>query len=188
MCDQKYFSDNVQASDAVLCRNNAPLFTYGCLVWNKGLIPVSQSDELAGDKFIGSLCSDIFITQRDRHSTGHGKVHYGTIEIDDLRNYATGEGASHKIVRKMLEDPKNEGVIENLNDFKSILKEEAVNRGVSCGVVHCMTFHKSKGLEFDNVWVIAYDEFKGKIDEQFTEDQMLQERNAEYIAFTRARV
>lgn len=58
-CDANYFAENVKPNDAVLCRNNGPLFKYGCALWLKGFKPTSPQDAEPGQSFIQKLLADI---------------------------------------------------------------------------------------------------------------------------------
>ena len=69
-----------------------------------------------------------------------------------------------------------------MEDYRSSMKEKEPEDGVAL-----MTFHASKGLEFETVFVIDLVEGSVPSHRAKTEEQIEEERRALYVAMTRAK-
>ncbi len=72
--------------------------------------------------------------------------------------------------------------LEVMEEYRSSLKEKEPDDGVNL-----MTFHSSKGLEFDTVFIIDLVEGSVPSNRAKTEEEIEEERRALYVAMTRAK-
>lgn len=81
--------------------------------------------------------------------------------------------------------PENIAVLHRNNmqpwEFSHLLRDKGIDG------VRLMTFHRSKGLEFSEVWIIDADEGVTPDIKAVTDEEMEEERRVFYVAMTRAR-
>jgi hypothetical protein len=168
-------------NDMIICRNNAPLvkLTYSLL---KDRIPCKMLGRDIG-KGIASLIR---------------KLKARTIPelVNKLDTWADHEKA--KIKRKHEDasvdhiDDRYESVMTFIDNTKAGTPEGIVAEIETMfaeentkGIVRLSSVHKCKGLEADNVYILNRDLFDKARGRAKTPDQVQQERNVEYVAYTR---
>jgi superfamily I DNA/RNA helicase len=177
-----YSASFFEATDAVLCRNSAPLisFAYGLISRGKGF------------NFLGRDIGKNLINLITK---------IGGKSLDDFR--ARMEVWYEREFMKLSEAGKNDKaaaiddqynsinvIIDNLNEGNQSVKGivDAINalfeERKSGNVMTLCTVHKSKGLEWKRVFILARDKMPSKFAKQ--EWQKIQENNIIYVAFTRA--
>lgn len=157
----------LQLGDAIICRNNAPLFSMAIKMIKAGLAP-----ELAGRDLAKPLAK--VLTKLGKPATTSVKA-LETLEAWKKKELARARaGAESRIhdqaacLRCILDQTKTVG------DAKAYL-EHILNRD---GRIYLMTGHKAKGLEFNRVWFL--DQFLCKI-------KYGQDANLKYVIETRAK-
>ena len=163
----KWDEDTVPQTAAIICRNNAPLFSmairllkngrYPQIIGNdigKGLMKIMRkfgNEAMSRDEVMGSI--DLWEAQKLAKTRAVGKVHD---QASCMRVFA------------------NHG--ENLGQAIAY----AEHLFASQGPIQMMTGHKSKGLEFDTVFFLDQDLLR-------LEDGGEQEKNLKYVIQTRAK-
>lgn len=161
----KWSSSDLRQGDAIICRNNAPLFRAALRLLRAGLFPeLSASDVtksiLGTMKKLGKpsipaaeaeLALTAWVEQREKKDKNTSRVH-------DIA----------ESIRVFLEDAAT--LADAISRFDQI-----VSQG---GKIKLMTGHKSKGLEFDRVFFLDRDLCKKGKD---------QDNNVRYVIETRAR-
>ena len=154
----------IRDGDAIICRNNAPLFSMAIQLIRAGLNPeLSSGDILAGLEAIfkklgkSSLSSEEALLACEAHFTALATKKKNKAQLRDMR----------ECVELFLRERPTLG---EAHAFFSSIAQRA-------GRIKLMTGHKSKGLEFDRVW--------------FLDRHLLrkdgQDRNLRYVIETRAR-
>lgn len=159
--DAELLGDN----GVILCRNNAPLFNLAMKLLVAGLMP-----EIVGNNIGKSLIK----TMRK----------LGPLEMTREQVFAELE----KWTSEKLEKSRNKGAILDQSACMRVFIEQgktlddaityAEHLFSRAGNIKMMTGHKSKGLEFENVFIL--DEFLLRKDSS-------QDRNLRYVMITRAR-
>lgn len=157
--------DEFPADATILCRNNAPLFHMAMILLRNGRYP-----ELVGADIGKAL---IKIMKKLGDSSMDSKM-----SLDALDFWKQDKLAKTR-------DP---GKIHDQYECMRLFLEEASTLGgaiayaerlmASAGGIKLMTVHKSKGLEFDNVYIL---------DRHLINLQRSQDRNLLYVAMTRAK-
>lgn len=158
---------DIELKDAIICRNNAPLFSIAIKLIEAGKLP-----EIAGRDLAAPL---------KKIMKGLGKDNQLSLAaIDALNDWEAAQlkrardGAKGQIrdkaqcVRIMLEKTKT------LGDAVAYL-DHLLSRD---GRIYLMTGHKSKGLEYDNVFFL---------DQQLCRVEKDQDANIKYVISTRAK-
>ena len=105
--------------------------------------------------------------------------------LDEMIEMGVPNPRSHKKYLKLLEDIK---VIQKVADNYSTMQEvsDILDRIFSDkeSGIKLMTMHKAKGLENDKVFIVRMDLIPSKYAK--TDEQLQQEKNLLYVAFTRA--
>lgn len=155
---------DIQQGDAILCRNNAPLFACAIELLRAGLNPeLASGDIIAGlDKIFKKLGkpstpSEDALVSLDTHIEGLMKKRKNKAQLRDMQN----------CIGLFLRERPTLG--EAMAFFSQITQQ--------AGRIKLMTGHKSKGLEFDRVWILNKDLLSPKG----------QDRNLRYVMETRAR-
>lgn len=159
--------DDLELGDAIICRNNAPLFSLGIK-----LIEADKLPEIAGRDIAASL-------KKIMKKLG-GKAVKREIAIAALDDW------KEKELKRARDGAKN-GIHDRYNCIRIFLDktetlgdaqfylDSLLNR---TGRTHLMTGHKSKGLEFDNVWFL---------DQHLCNLNYEQDANIKYVIETRAK-
>lgn len=154
----------IQDGDAIICRNNAPLFSMAIQLIRAGLNPELSSGDILANletvfKKLGkpTLSQAEALASLDAHFTALATKKKNKAQLRDMK----------ECLELFLRERDTLG--EATSFFRSIMDRT--------GRIKLMTGHKSKGLEFDRVWLL---------------DQKLlgkegQDRNLRYVMQTRAR-
>ena len=163
----RWSASDIQLGDAIICRNNAPLFSMAIKMIEAGHLP-----ELSGRDLAGPLKKIL---------TGLGKP-------KDLRIQAIQALGQWRDKEKKRAREGAVGAIEDKHDCLLVILERTQTLGDAVaylehllsreGRVYLMTGHKSKGLEFDRVWFL--DSNLCRIDRD-------QDANIKYVIETRAK-
>lgn len=173
------------AGDFVLCRNTRPLIS----LWYEFTV-LGKKSYIKGDETKKELLKLVESVSEKNIEDGlshldyklqclHEKVLQQGLEPE--KNYSYCNFMEQiECIRILIE--KSDDVC-NMSDLYSIL--ENVFSGDNSEKICLMTMHKSKGLESDNVYIIRLDLLPSRYAQ--TEEQLLQEKNLKYVAFTRAK-
>lgn len=165
---------------AVICRNNAPLFKFALHMLRAGR-PV---------KLYGSDLEKSLVKLLRKMGDGNAKQKEVLLAIDD---WQAAEEAKARESRKAAISDRAEclRVFAEFGETLSAAVAYAEAIFAADGTIHCMTGHKSKGLEFDTVfhlnsWMIP-SKFARRSAEDGDETQLSQELNLRYVITTRAK-
>lgn len=158
---------DIELGDAIICRNNAPLFRMAIRMIEAGQLPELSGRDLAGPlkKILSSLGKpkDLKIQALSALDQWKGK------ELTRAREGARGAiEDKYECLRVIIEKTKTLG--DAIAYLEHLLSRE--------GRVYLMTGHKSKGLEFERVWFL--DQHLCRIDRD-------QDANIKYVIETRAK-
>ena len=157
-------SSTILDGDAIICRNNAPLFRMAL-----ELLKVGRFPELGSDNIVkGLLAAMKKFGPRSLESP---------LAMEELRGWEAAQKVRSKNPKRVTDQAACIAVFiqatSNLGEAMSFLQEITSRKGR----IKLMTGHKSKGLEFDRVF--------------FLDQQLLrpagQDRNLRYVIQTRAR-
>lgn len=157
-------ADLLQPGDAIICRNNAPLFGLALKLMQAGLYP-----ELASGDIVKGLLALMKKLGKPKDSTDSARAN-----LEDLfeglkkKNKNAGRLADQKECIRIFLD-----AADTLGEAMAKL-EEVTSR---TGTVKLMTGHKSKGLEFNRVFFL----------DQHLLSKEGQDPNIRYVIITRAR-
>lgn len=177
----------IQEGDMVLCRNTRPLIS----VYLDLLRAEKKASIIGKETEKGLLALLSGFEGSDTTSECYNK-------LDEILD-RVGGGLTAKGIVNPTNHPKYVRVLEQVEILKiifslknSIFEVEKFIESVfdeSRDGVRLMTIHKSKGLENDRVFVIEVFEGKQLIPSPYavTPDQLIQERNLRFVAYTRAR-
>ena len=184
--------EEIQDGDMVLCRNNAPLLQLYCELTKLGK-PAYIRGKDVGSTFI-KLIQGTKETELNKNLENVGvfsKLYDGLInEIDTVMkryNITLDMAVEDETVSKLYDqiqaldaisyDMKtSDELIEKINSLFSDKK----NKGIELS-----TIHKAKGLEANNVFICCPSLMPAKSAKE--EWELEQERNLEYVAYTRAK-
>lgn len=160
-------ASDIEIGDAIICRNNAPLFSMAIKLIENGQLPEIAGRDIAGPlkKILNSLGKpkDLKAMVIDALDQWKGK------EMRRAREGAKGSiEDKYYCLRVIIEKTKTLG--DAIAYLEHLLSRE--------GRVYLMTGHKSKGLEFDRVWFL--DQHLCRIDRD-------QDANIKYVIETRAK-
>lgn len=156
-CDQLYFLDNVQGGDAVLARTNDALGDYACYVYSRGLCPAFIKDSKRGSIFISKICDAIITFYRKKCEQNGRKFFIRNIDQQIIKLFTEEPNSAIAMTVKQVLRVDAEA-IDNLVDFQACLSQRLEEIPLDKNVWF-MTVHASKGLEYDNVWFVRYDDF-----------------------------
>jgi len=158
---------DISPGDAILCRNNAPLFNMAIRLIRDGHLP-----ELSGVD-IGKQLKKVMkkLGKPQMHTKGalHALDAWKEGELARAREGAKGNIHDKATCIEVILE-QNETLGDAMAYLDHLLQRE--------GRVYLMTGHKSKGLEFDRVWFL--DQHLCRIDRD-------QDANIKYVAETRAK-
>ncbi len=140
---EKWSADQIQDGDAIICRNNAPLFTMAIKMIEAGQLPEIAGRDLAGPlkKILQGLGKPLDLQVQAINALDQWKEK----ELARAREGAKGlVHDKYECLRVIIEKTKT------LGDAIAYL-EHLLSRD---GRVYLMTGHKSKGLEFNRVWFL----------------------------------
>jgi len=161
---QFWSSNDIADGDAIICRNNAPLFSMAIALIKAGRNPELSSGDIVAQiekvmKKLGpaSRTRDEALLALESHMEELRKKKKHKARLDDLED----------CIKVLLRQGETLG--QALAFFQAILAR--------AGRIKLLTGHKSKGLEFDRVWFL---------DRHLLSDEG-QDRNVKYVIETRAR-
>jgi len=158
---------DLKNGDAVICRNNAPLFSLAIkLLQNKQLPRIAGRDVGAPVvKLMKKLGKPSMLSAAAVEAVNEW-------EIKELKRARAGAGGNVRdkaeVIRIMLRETKTLG--DAIDYLEYLLKRD--------GRIDLMTGHKSKGLEFDKVWFL---------DQHLCNLDYEQDQNLKYVIETRAK-
>lgn len=159
--------EEIQEGDAIICRNNAPLFRMAIRMIEHGLLP-----EISGRDIAGPLKKILTNLGKPKDLRAIAISALDNWKSKELRRAREGaEGAIHDkydCLRVILD--KTETLGDAIAYLEHLLSRE--------GRVYLMTGHKSKGLEFDRVWFL---------DPHLCRLEYEQDKNLKYVIETRAK-
>ena len=159
--------DDIKDGDAIICRNNAPLFSVALHLLEAGRLP-----EIVGRDLSKPLIKILSKLGKDKMPRAAALEALKDWEANQLRRAREGaRGGIHDraaCLRIMIDKTKT------LGDAKAYLTH-LMNRD---GRIYLATGHKSKGLEYDNVFFL--DAFLCRIEKG-------QDANIKYVIETRAK-
>jgi len=159
---------DIQPNDAIICRNNAPLFRMAIKLIRAGHLP-----EIAGRDIAAPLTK--IMEKLSKNKKIHNKEsHRLLIEWRDKQLEKVREGAASSIHDKYECISIILDQTETLSDAIAYLKH-LLSRD---GRIRLMTGHKAKGLEFPRVWFL---------DPQLCNQKYEQDLNLKYVIETRAK-
>lgn len=159
--------DELTLGDAIICRNNAPLFSMAIKMIENDLLPEIAGRDLAAP--LNKIMSKLGKPKLEQLAAIDALTAWRDKQLTRARDGA--KAAIHDkyhCIRILLERT------ETLGDAIAYLKH-LLNRE---GRIHLMTGHKSKGLEFDNVWFL---------DPGLCQVGKDQDANIKYVIETRAK-
>lgn len=159
--------NDLRDGDAVVCRNNAPLFSLAFRLLENDQLPVIAGKDIAAPlkKIMQKLGNKIMSTDEANKELGKWEAH----QLNRARDGAkSGIRDRAECIRIMLSRTKTLG--DAIHYLDHLLERD--------GRIQLMTVHKSKGLEFSNVWFL--DQHLCRIDRD-------QDANLKYVAETRAK-
>jgi DNA helicase II / ATP-dependent DNA helicase PcrA len=178
-------SDEIKPGDMVLCRNNKPLVKM-CLKFFRE----KRKASIRGLEFGNELISMI-------KQTGHTNKVVSAVKLDKnldtqfnrLKSFGVVKPEKTNLYRNTLEKIQiiKDDVFPEVNDTKEAITliEHIFNERNEQNKIMLSTIHKAKGLEADRVHIACKQLMPSKFAN--TEEEKLQERNLEYVAYTRAK-
>jgi len=160
-------ADDLELGDAIICRNNAPLFSLAIKLIEEGKLPEIAGRDMAAPlkkvmKKLGSL-------SQPRLAALDALAEWKEKELRRARNGAKGRiHDMAECIEIFLE--KTETLGDAIAYLDHLLARD--------GRIYLMTGHKSKGLEFDNVFFL---------DQQLCNMEQEQDQNLKYVIETRAK-
>ena len=181
------FLDKVGKGDVILCRLNRHLVTLFFKFIKKGIkAKIEGKDQVSGLMWIAaqfgkgkSLTKIVDLVEEYKEERVH--------KLNEKRNFVAAEAISDKvdclvaIIEYLISQGRN--TLKDLKDQLTEMFGDNVDRS-QC-VVLCSA-HKSKGLEWDNVYILGYSQFMphSKAEKEW---ELQQEYNLMYVAVTRAK-
>lgn len=174
-----YSPDDFSPSDAVLCRNTAPLITLAF-----GFIQRGVGVHVLGREIGAGLVAIIRACKTDDIKELEAKlITRRSREVAKAR--ATGSGASVAAIEDKYDCLniflQNEDTVDDLCDAILSLFDDSAK-----GLLTLSTIHKAKGLEWDKVFLL---DFHALLPSKWATQpwQQAQEKNLQYVAVTRAK-
>ena len=169
-------------SEAVLCRNTKPLFDVYAYLAGKGI-----SSYIKGKDFGQEL---IKLLKKYRGENPFTTAMQLDNYLSDIENSLFGVGVSKpKLTKKYIAEYEKviiiKKVLANTNSVSDSIKKLTTIFTEKGKGIPLMTIHKSKGLEFDSVFVVRNDLLPSKYAE--TKDEIIQERNLDWVLRSRAK-
>lgn len=164
---REWSSEDIQPGDAIICRNNAPLFSMAIKMIEVGLLPEIAGRDIAGP--LKKVMKKLGKPLMPRIAALDALQDWQNRELQRARAGAKGQVHDKaQCIRIMLEKTKTLG--DAIAYLDHLLQRD--------GRIHLMTGHKSKGLEFDNVFFL---------DSHLCNVKHEQDGNVKYVIETRAK-
>lgn len=158
---------DLELGDAIICRNNAPLFSMAIRLIEAGLMPEIAGRDLAAP--LKKIMSKLGKPLDPRDMALSSLSRWEEKELKRARDGARGAVRDKAAcIRIMIEKTRTLG--DAIAYLEHILSRD--------GRIYLMTGHKSKGLEFDRVWFL---------DQQLCNIEHAQDANIKYVIETRAK-
>jgi len=176
----RYEVSSFSSEDAILCRNTAPLVSFAYSFISKG-VPVNMLGRDIGAglvSFIKSFKTNSISDLEDKMEEWYQK------QVDNASkngNEQKLESANDKVesIKIFIEQVIGDSVTNLISCIEDLFSDD-VN-----GNITLATVHKSKGLEWNNVFILDKNRFFPKWAKK--EWMKIQERNIVYVAVTRAK-
>lgn len=160
-------AEEISDGDAIICRNNAPLFAMAIKLIQQDRLPVIAGRDIGAPliKIMKKLGKPLMISGAALEAVQTWQDR----EVKRARDGAVGSIKDKaEVIRIMLRRTKTLG--DAIAYLEHLLARE--------GRIHLMTGHKSKGLEFDQVWFL---------DQHLCNPKYEQDLNLKYVIETRAK-
>lgn len=175
--------NEVQINDFVLCRNNAPLFEFYIELLKRKVKAYIRGNEM------GEILTHLIAPIESEAEAPSYFQH----KLDDLEEKLKARKISkpfnHPAYRNLRENIATIEVLlkhfPTFTELKSVLKEMFIDGDEKKDAVLLSTIHKAKGLETDRVFLIKPELIPSAYAEEAWE--LIQERNLQYVAYTRAK-
>jgi superfamily I DNA/RNA helicase len=184
--------EDIQDGDMVLCRNNAPLLELYCELANSG-----KTAYIRGNDVGSNLVKIIKKTKEEKLNKSLKKKGVFSALYDSLIDRIDDVMKRHRITMEMAMEDRDvsqmydtikaldaisddiETADELIEKVKSLFSDKK-KKGISLS-----TIHKAKGLESENVFICCPSLMPSKTAKEAWEFE--QEKNLEYVAYTRAK-
>jgi superfamily I DNA/RNA helicase len=164
---RRWGPEDIQLGDAIICRNNAPLFSMAIQMIENGLLPEIAGRDIAAP--LHKVMKKLGKPNMLRLAAIDALNDWKEKELRRARDGAAGLiNDKYNCIRIFLDKT------DTLGDATTYLDHLLARDGR----VHLMTGHKSKGLEFDRVWFL---------DSHLCNVKQGQDANIKYVAETRAK-
>jgi len=97
------------------------------------------------------------------------------------------ENETKEISQFLLQSVRGCGRLQEWVEYLEGTETEMKNKNDICSDLQIMTVHASKGLEFDEVWILNCNEGIFPAGKQLSEEEIEEERRIFYVAMTRAK-
>lgn len=160
-------ADQLSDGDAIICRNNAPLFAMAIKLIRAGRLPTIAGRDIA--KPLLKIMNKLGKPNLEQAAALDALRDWEEYQLRRARSGAESQIQDQaEIISIMLNET------ETLGDAKAYLEHLLAREGR----IQLMTGHKSKGLEFDNVWFL---------DQHLCQIKKDQDANIKYVIETRAK-
>jgi len=160
--------EELQQGDAIICRNNAPLFSMAIRLIKVGLLPEISGRDMV--KPLSKIMNKLGSTKTPTKEAIAELAKWKEKQLSKARDGAEGKVHDTAACIKVIFEQT-----ATIGDAIAYL-EHLMSRD---GRIHLMTGHKSKGLEFDRVWFLNQHLCRVKDHEQ--------DANLKYVIETRAK-
>ena len=145
-------------------------------------------------KNINKLENDIYLTKSINVALAIRYIRYDIGYEKYLQEYCDKKGIDYIEIKELLDELEEECVrfnsinqfLQYIDDYKKALSNDKNEKNESCPV-KLMTFHSSKGLEFDNVIIIDANDGLIPHKKSIKQKDIETERRLFYVALTRAK-
>ena len=185
--------DEIQGGDAVICRNNAPLFKAYAMLAEMGKEPKMAGTDMS-DRLLETIkqAGQTKLNQDLNDDGLFGRLYLDLFHLkDDLidkfgisEEYAVDSSIYCERLDTIQALELLSYGLKTTDELVNKIKELFSKRQNKDSDIILTTAHKSKGLEFNNVYILCDSLFHKKIKNEW---ERKQERNLAYVAYTRTK-
>jgi DNA helicase-2/ATP-dependent DNA helicase PcrA len=172
------------SGDLVLCRNTKPLFELSMLLFEDG-----KKSFIKGHEFGKEMVKMLVETKAIMKSAAKIKLEYSLVKLENrLRNFGIPDPSRTNVYKNLSE--KIDIIVNVLFNYTTTVKqtidiiEDLFSEKVESNRVTLSTIHRSKGFESKRVFVLNRELMPSK--QAVTDWEIQQEKNLEYVCYTRA--